>query len=115
MLIPTVIVSEAHKCATDDDMPTLPGSEASKLWCDAAVQLSRKLLECARIKQRHTDVMDMDGAEHAMRFARELLQLSKILEQLPGLQAEMAATIRRQAVDRIVRVYEVSSSLLKLD
>jgi len=112
MLIPAVIKAEAHDDM--DDMPTLHGSQASKLWGDAALLLSRKLVECARLKLRCPDVFDSNGAEAVFRLAKELQQLSAMLDGIGSLQPEMAATMRRQAVDRIMKLYEVSQHLLSL-
>ena len=113
MLIPSVIKAEAHS-SLNDDMPTMSGSEASKLWCAAALSLSRKLVECGRIKMRCVDIYDPDGAEAAFRFAKELLQLSRVLEGLPALQPEMAAAMRRASVDRVMKLYEATAYLLPM-
>lgn len=112
MLIPTVIKAEAHDDM--DDMPTLQGSQASKMWSDAALLLSRKFVECGRLKMRCPDIFDSVGAESAFRLAKELQQLSVMLEGLSSLQPETAAVMRRHAVDRIMKIYELSSHLLPL-
>ncbi len=114
MLIPAVIKAEAHPSADDNDEPTLPASETSKLWSGAALSLSRKLVECARIKQRCLDVIDMKGAREAYKMAKELLELSRVLDGLPALHPETAAVVRRQSVDRVVKLYEESARVLPL-
>ncbi len=114
MNIPAVVLSEAHQTPMDEDMPTLPGSTVTKLWTEAATTLARRLVECARIKQRCMDVLDTKGAQVAYRYAQELTGLVRVLSSLESFQPEMAATVRRQTVDRIMRLYEESSELLAI-
>ena len=113
MFIPT-----ATKAATlrplNDEEPTLPGSDASKLWSDAATALSRKLVECARIKQRCYDVLDTDGSRVAYKMAKELTELARVLDGLPALQPELAAVVRRGVVDRLIKLCEESKRVLPL-
>lgn len=112
MNIPAVVLSEAHKTPMSEDEPTLPSTEVSKLWRAAAQELSRKLVDCARIKQRCLDVLDTKGAQRAYTLVNELASLVRVLDSLPTLEPEFAAVLRRQSVDRIMKIYEESSTLL---
>lgn len=114
MNIPHVVLSEAHQTPMGEEEPTLPCSEVSKLWKGAALDLARKLLECARIKQRCYDVLDTRGAALAYSYVSELQTLARMIESLPSLSAEIAAVTRRQVVDRIMALYEEASPLLEL-
>jgi hypothetical protein len=96
------------------DVPTIPMSEMSLVWHESALELSRKLVECAKIKRRCTDVFDADGSEQAFKLAWELQNLSTILKALPVVSSEPAAKIRRVCIDRIVDVYNESLPLLEL-
>ncbi len=111
MNIPAVVLSEAHQTPMDEDEPTRPDSEVSKLWSGAAYDLAQKLIECSRVKQRCLNILDVKGAQEAYLYAKELKQLVIVLNNLIGLPAEMAATMRRQSVDRIVVIYEEAGRL----
>lgn len=115
MNIPAVVLTEAHQTPISDDEPTRPATQVSKLWGDAAAQLSKRLIECARIKSRCYDILDTDGARRCYSLARELENLGKVLNSLSDeFEPETAAQMRRQIVDRIMKVYETSSVLLTL-
>lgn len=114
MNIPAVVLSEAHKTPMNEDEPTLPSSEVSKLWQEAARELSRRLLECARIKQRCMDVLDTKGAKRAYALVNELTALIRVLDSLLTMEPEFAAVLCRQSVDRIMKIYEESSSLFTI-
>lgn len=111
MNIPAVVLSEAHQTPMDEEEPTRPDSEASKLWKEAAQQLAQKLIECSRVKQRCFDALDTAGAQEAYKYAKELKQLVVVLDNLSDFPPEMAATMRRQSVDRIVAIYEDAGRL----
>lgn len=112
MNIPAVVLAEASQTPPSEETPTLPASQVTKLWSGAAVMLARRLVDCARIKQRCFDVLDTEGARRAYVYAKELQELSKVLEGLPLLAPEVSAQIQRQAVDRVMSLYEESSSSL---
>jgi ATP-dependent Clp protease ATP-binding subunit ClpA len=115
MNIPAIVLSEAHQTTMDDDMPTLPGSTVTRLWTEAATTLARRLIECARIKQRCMDVLDTEGARLAYKYANELSAMAKVLSSLENLQPELRATTQRQTVDRVMKIYEMSSGLLAIE
>lgn len=111
MNIPAVVIFEAHQTSMNDDEPTRPITEVSKLWGGAAHELAQKLIECSRVKQRCLNVLDVKGSQDAYRFAQELRQIVVVLSNLGSLPVEMAASMRRQSVDRIVAIYEEASHL----
>ena len=95
-----------------DEEPTRPNSDMTKQWGDAAKELSSKLIQRSKIKQRCYDKLDAKGAQQAYKSAKELDRLAEMLNTLPDLHPEMAATLRRQTVERIVEIYVESSNLL---
>ena len=113
--MPTAVKRESGEHRIDqDDVPTPVLTESSKIWHDAAVILSRKLIECAKIKRRCGDVLDFKGSERAYHIAKELVQLSIIIDHLPGVDEETAAMIKRASIDRIVLLYKTTEDLLTL-
>ena len=110
-LIRKVDVAQAGR----SEMPTPVISEASKIWCHAADELSQKLVECAKHERASSDVLDVESVEKAFRLAYELLKLRDIMESLPLLNAEMATNMRRSCISRIIQIHnEADAFLIKL-
>jgi len=112
MNIPAVVLSEVHQTPVNEDEPTRPNSQLAQLWCDAAKVLAAKLLSSSQIKQRCLEMLDVKGAQEAYRYSKELQQLAFVLGNLDTFHPEMAATMRRQTVDRVVAIYEDAGRLL---
>jgi len=108
------VIQAESSSVSNEEHPTLQGSALTKLWSSAALTLSRKLVECARLKRRCPDIFDPESAEVAFRMAKELLNISRVLDTLDNLHPEMAAGLRRASVDRIVLLHDLSTSILPL-
>lgn len=98
----------------EDDSPTLPSTSATQLWKEAAEHMSRRLVEAARLKRRCGDLMDPEGSERALVFARETLQISRVLTNLAGISPELSSIVRRACVDRLTGMHVEVDRLLDL-
>ena len=95
------------------NLPTPSLSEASLLWHESALVLCARLVVCGRVKRLDPEKLDTEGSELAFRLAKELSVISGILKMCPDVSQEVAIVIRKQCVDRVIKIYNESLELLK--
>jgi|SRR6185369_6334224 len=100
-----------EKDEADREVSTSRNSESYITFHDESLRISSKFMQIVSIKEKVHELLDIEGAKQARRWASELEEMAKRFSMWPILNPETVAMERPELVTRLMDLNRICEEL----